>query len=73
MPTESYIAIANVVAISGGTTLVCEVDGSRIAVPRAALHPHSEVRAPGDRGTLTIAESVARELGLGGQTGSFDR
>ncbi|HZR84760.1 MAG TPA: hypothetical protein VFD92_26935 [Candidatus Binatia bacterium] len=64
MLEDGYVAIPNVSVVADGLALVCEVDGKRVGVPRTALHPHSEVRKVGDRGSLTIIAWVARDLGI---------
>ena len=59
------MGIPAVRAISDGLALICELaDGRRVGVPKALIEPTSEVRRPGDYGTLFIPVMLARDLGI---------
>jgi hypothetical protein len=63
---NEFIEISNVVAISDGLALVCEINGmnARVGIPYAAIHPSSPVRSAGQSGTLILKRFVARDLGI---------
>ncbi len=61
---EAHISIPDVRAVGRGVALVCEIGGRRVAVPFNAIAPTSRVQKPGDIGTLVIAVSVARRIGI---------
>ena len=61
---RELVAVSQVVAVSEAITLICEVRGRRVGVPLAMIHAASEVRRPGDRGTLIIEAGLARRLNL---------
>ena len=59
------IAFANVAAVlDGGMTLVCIVQGHRVAVPHLYIQHDSEVTRAGDFGTLVVPYWLAVELRL---------
>ena len=71
MADNDIVAIPAVRAISDGLALICELpDGRRIGVPKALIDPTSEVRRPGDYGTLFIPIALARDLGIGDGDGA---
>jgi hypothetical protein len=50
-----WVSVSDVLAISNGMVLICELpNGRRIGVPFHQIGPESEVRKPGDRGTLSV-------------------
>ena len=52
--------VPNVRAISDGLALMCELDdGRRVSVPLHLIGPESQVRQPGDCGTLAVTERFA--------------
>ena len=52
---EDYVLVPNVSAISNGLALICALsDGRRFGVPADCIGEQSEVRGPGDHGTLTV-------------------
>lgn len=53
--------------------IVCDVDGRRTLVPRAALLPGSALRKPGDRGRLVVPRALAYDLGLACLLGREER
>jgi hypothetical protein len=59
MTSNDYVSIANVVAISDGLTLICEIDGRWHGIPRRTIRADSQVHEPGDRGTLVIVDWLA--------------
>ena len=49
------VSVSDVLAVSNGMVLICELpSGRRIGVPFDQIGPESEVRKPGDRGTLSV-------------------
>jgi hypothetical protein len=64
MDDHESVAIANVEALSVERGLVCTVAGVCVTVPRRCIRRCSEVRRPGDRGTLITSVWHARMLGL---------
>lgn len=65
--TSDLVYVPNVRAVSDGLALVCELpDKRRIGVPKAWIELESEVRDPGDYGTLVIPRDLAHNLGLVG-------
>jgi len=66
---SDLVYVPNVRAVSDGLALVCELpDKRRIGVPKAWIELKSEVREPGDYGTLVIPRELAHNLGLDGDT-----
>ena len=62
---EIFVTVAHVEAISDGLALICQLpDGRRIGVPPFAIAPASQVRKPGDRGTLLLQRHVAQSVGV---------
>lgn len=62
---EGLVSIPNVRAISVGLALICELpDGRRFSTPVDLIGPDSQVRSPGDFGTLEVVRWFAREQGL---------
>jgi len=52
---EDFVLVANVRALSNGLALLCAVDdGRRFGVPSYCIGEHSDVRRPGDHGTLAV-------------------
>jgi hypothetical protein len=50
-----YTSVVDVLAISRGLVLICELPGGRrFGVPLDQISSRSEVREPGHRGTLTV-------------------
>lgn len=67
MEPSDLVRIAHVRAVSDGLALICELpDKRRIGVPLHLIHPSSEVRRPGDEGTLVIPKQLAHDLELDG-------
>ena len=63
-PAE-FASVPNVLAVSKGIVLICALpDGRRIGVPFDQIGPTSEVRTPGERGTLSVLRWFAQEHGL---------
>ena len=63
------VRVAHVRAVSNGLVLICELlDRRRIGVPLHLIDDTSEVRRPGDQGTLAIPRWLAKEFGLGAVT-----
>jgi hypothetical protein len=61
------VAFSNVTALmDGGMTLVCLVEGKRVAVPYLYIQPRSDVRRADDFGTLVLPYWLADELRLPG-------
>ena len=61
------IPFPNVAAMmDGGMTLVCLIEGKRVAVPYLYIQPGSDVRRAGDVGTLVLPYWLADELRLPG-------
>jgi hypothetical protein len=59
---EEFVLVANVRAISNGLTLMCEfVDKRRVGVPLQMIGSQSEVRRPGDVGTLAVPRWFATD------------
>ena len=55
------VSVSDVLAVSNGMVLICELpSGRRIGVPFDQIGPESEVRKPGDRGTLSVLCWFAR-------------
>lgn len=68
-PFSDLVRVAHVRAVSNGLALICELpDRQRIGVPLHLIDKTSEVRAPGDQGTLVIAKWLATDLGLDGSS-----
>ncbi len=61
---DEWIGIADVFAVSDGLVLICEVRGNRYGIPRDYIAKDSEVRRPGERGTLRVLRRCAEEMGL---------
>lgn len=52
---EDFVLVTNVRAISNGLSLICALgDGRRFGVPSDYIGAESEVRLPGDHGTLSV-------------------
>jgi hypothetical protein len=52
---EDFVLVPNVRAISNGLTLICALDDDRrFGVPSDCIGEQSEVRRPGDYGTLAV-------------------
>ena len=52
---EDFVLVANVRALSNGLALMCALgDGRRFGVPSDCIGEQSEVRRPGDQGTLAV-------------------
>jgi hypothetical protein len=65
---EDLVRIPQVFAISDGLALICELkDKRRIGVPIAWIALASDVRRPGDYGTLVIPRQLAQNLGVDGR------
>lgn len=67
MPSDgdAFVSLPNVRAISDGLSLMCEMEGGRrIAIPLYEIGPGSEVRRPGDFGTLVVSREIAEFLRL---------
>lgn len=61
----AVVSVPNVRAISDGLALICELeDGRRITLPTYAISGGSQVRRPGDVGTLVLQREYAERLGL---------
>jgi hypothetical protein len=58
------VSIENVLAISDGLALICEVNGRRCGVPLRLISWTSEVKSPGDRGRLVIPAQLAVDFGF---------
>ena len=69
MDRDELVSIEEVVAISEGLALICEVGGRRVSVPCSQIDPASDVQRPGDRGRLVIPRWLATNLGLLGGRG----
>lgn len=64
-PVSDLVRVAHVRAVSNGLVLICELpDRRRIGVPLHLIDDASDVRSPGDQGTLVIPKQLARDLGL---------
>ena len=64
---SDLVRVPNVRAISDGLALICELpDKRRIGVPANAIDLKSEVRRPGDFGTLVVIRELAHNLGIDG-------
>ena len=62
---SDLVLVPNVRAVSDGLALICELpDKRRIGVPTTLIDFKSEVRRPGDHGTLVIPRQLAHDLGL---------
>jgi hypothetical protein len=61
---DNNVVLDDVVAVSDGLALICEIGGRRFGVPKDSIQPGSQVRNPGDRGRLVITRALARNLGL---------
>jgi hypothetical protein len=49
------VSVSDVLAVSNGMVLICKLpNGRRIGVPFDQIGPGSEVRKPGDHGTLSV-------------------
>lgn len=66
MPNEhEYAEIEDVVAKEEtDRSLLCEVDGKDVWVPKFAIHKDSDVSEPGHSGTLTVRQDIAEEKSL---------
>jgi hypothetical protein len=59
---EELVLVPNVRAISDGLTLMCELaDKRRVGVPLQMIGSRSEVRRPGDVGTLAVPRWFATD------------
>jgi hypothetical protein len=59
---DEYVAVLNVRALSNGLVLFCTLeDGRGFGVPANCIGPQSEVRVPGDYGTLLVRRWFALE------------
>jgi hypothetical protein len=58
------VIIEDVLAVTDGLALICEVNGRRFGVPWARIARCIEVKRPGDRGRLVIPRQVAEALGM---------
>jgi hypothetical protein len=61
---DADVIFEDVLAVSDGLTLMCEIGTRRHSIPHHLVRIGSEVRKKGDRGRLVIPESLARDLGL---------
>ena len=67
MASDDLVHVPNVRAISNGLALICELpDKRRIGVPQTMIDLKSQVRRPGDYGTLVIPRQLAHDLGVDG-------
>ena len=64
MVTAERVTVEDVLAVSDGPVLVCEIAGRRVGIPYACIEAGSEVHGAGDRGKLVIPVELARNLGL---------
>jgi hypothetical protein len=65
MVSDDHVSVPHVRAISDGLALICELpDGRRVGVPVTWIALKSQVRRPGDYGTLVIPRYLAHDLGL---------
>lgn len=64
MEREDLVTIQNVLAVSDGLALICEVEGARFGVPHPHIAASSEVQKVGDRGRLVIPRELAVDLGM---------
>lgn len=67
MPGEldELVLIPDVRAVSDGLALFCQLrDGRRFSVPLRLIGPASQVRTPGDVGTLSVPRWFANEHDL---------
>jgi hypothetical protein len=67
MPGEldELVLIPKVRAVSNGLALICQLrDGRRFSVPSRFIGPASQVRNPGDIGTLSVPRWFANEHDL---------
>lgn len=63
--SDKLVWVPRVRAVSNGLALICELPGSRrIGVPVDMIDSQSEVRSPGDYGTLVISPQLAQDLGV---------
>ena len=59
---EDHVAVSNVRAISNGLALFCALeDGRGFGVPANCIGTESDVRVPGDYGTLIVRRWFALE------------
>ena len=58
--------VVEAVTLIGETpnALICDIEGRRTLVPRAAVLAGSELRKPGDCGRLVVPRELAFDLGL---------
>ena len=61
---DADVTFEDVLAVSDGLTLICEIGMHRYAIRHHLIRIGSQVRKAGDRGRLIIPHSLARDLGL---------
>jgi hypothetical protein len=61
---DADVTFEDVLAVSDGLTLICEIGARRHAIPHHLIRMGSEVRKKGDRGRLVIPHSLVTDLGI---------
>jgi len=62
---DDLVLIPNVRAVSDGLALICQLrDGRRFSLPVRLIGPASQVRTPGDVGTLSVPRWFANDHDL---------
>jgi hypothetical protein len=62
---DNLVWVPRVRAVSNRLALICELPSTRrVGVPLHLIDAQSEVRLPGDYGTLVIPRQLAEDLGL---------
>ena len=61
---NGYVWFDNAKVVGQPFSLMVEVNGNRVPLPVAILHPDCTLRGIGDKGPLGVPETWARDQGL---------
>jgi hypothetical protein len=64
MEHDDLMSVENVLVMSEGLVLICEINGRRFGVPRGRIARSSQMRNLGDRGRLVVPRELAVDLGM---------
>jgi hypothetical protein len=63
-PGTDTVTLEDVLYISDGLVPIVEYKGERFGLPYRLIEPGTNIRNPGDRGTVVLARVVAEWMGL---------